>query len=243
MTSKNSATEASTALAARPQFAVLQQDAASIAAALAENLEGEQVGASDLDRIRIPAGGGKSWTIPTITGEEDAKEFQGVIVGTKIVRSYWEQEFSGEGNPPDCASDDGVMGHGKPGGACAKCPLNEFGTAKGSGKACKERRLLFVLREGDFLPVVVALPPASIQPFKKFMMRLSSQGLPYSSVVTSFTLEQDKNATGIVFSKAKLAVAALLDSQETSTIRSYAETIKPILARVRDDAPAASVEN
>jgi hypothetical protein len=239
----DSSADAVTALAPIGNFAVLRQDATSIAEALAENLGGEQVGPSDLDRIRIPAGGGTSWTVPTINGEEDAKEFTGVIVGIKTVRSFWQEEFSGEGNPPDCYSDDGVVGHGDPGVACASCPLNVFGSAKGAGKACKERRLLFVLRENDFLPVVVALPPASIQPFKKFLMRLSSQGLPYSSVVTSFTLEKDKNSGGIVFSKAKLGVAGVLSSEEAATVRAYAETIRPLLARVRDEQTASEAVN
>jgi hypothetical protein len=238
--SKNKAdSSASTALAERPQFAVLAEGADQIAAALAENLSGEQVGPNDLDRIRIPAGGGRSWTVPTLNGEEDVKEFTGVIVGSKIVRSYWASEFTGEGNPPDCFSDDGTTGHGTPGGACQTCPFNDWGSAKGAGKACKERRLLFVLREGDRLPVVVALPPASIQPFRKYLMRLSSQGLPYSSVITSFQLEQDKNGTGIVFSKARLAVAGMLDSDAAAGIRAYADVIKPLLARVRDDQTIA----
>lgn len=230
-----------TALAERPQFAILQSDGADIAGAIAENLGNEDVGPNDLDRIRIPAGGGTSWTIPTINGEEDAKEFSGVIVGIKTVRSFWQEEFTGEGNPPDCFSDDGHLGHGTPGGACQTCPLNQWASSKGAGKACKERRLLFVLRESDRLPVVVSLPPASIQPFRKYLMRLSSQGLPYSSVVTTFALEPDKNSTGIKFSKARLAVASVLASDDAAGIRAYAETIKPLLARVRDEQQ--TVEN
>lgn len=237
---KHKDTTASEALAARPQFAILSQGAEGVREALAENLGAEDVGPNDLDRIRIPAGGGRSWTIPSINGEDEAKEFSGVIVAVKVVRSYWQNEYTGEGNPPDCFSDDGLQGHGNPGVACAACPLNQWGSAKGSGKACKERRLLFVLREGDFLPVVVSLPPASIQPFKKYLMRLSSQGLPYSSVVTTFALEADKNSTGIQFSKAKLSAGAVLSSEEAAGIKDYADQIRPLIARVRDEVTSAT---
>jgi hypothetical protein len=235
---KNTAPEASTALAERPQFAILANGAGNIGEVLAENLGGEQVGPGDLDRIRIPAGGGTSFTVPTLTGEQDVKEFDGIIVAVKTVRSFWEAEYTGEGNPPDCFSDDGITGHGKPGGTCATCPLNQWASAKGAGKACKERRLLFVLREGSVLPDVVSLPPASIQPFKKYLMRLSSQSLPVTGVITKFSLEADKNSTGIKFSKAKLAASAALSSEEAASIRTYAESIRPLLARVRDDVAA-----
>jgi hypothetical protein len=229
------------ALAPRPQFAVLQQGAQSVAQALRENLDGEQVGPNDLDRIKIPAGGGTFWSIPTIDGETEAKDFNGIIVAFRTVRSFWRSEFTGEGVPPDCFSDDGIVGHGDPGVQCAACPFNQWGSAEKNtgGKACKERRLVFVLREGDFLPVVVALPPASIAPFKKYLMRLASQGVMYYGAVTRFSLEKDKNSGGITFSKAALSVAEKLDTEATDGIRQYAESIKPLLARVRDEEAGA----
>lgn len=230
---KSKSTEA---IATREEFAVLKQDPSAIASAIHENLGGEEIGPGDLDRIKIPSGGGTSWTVPTLAGDEDVKEFAGVIVGFKTVRSFWEKEFSGESNPPDCFSDDGATGNGAPGGTCARCPLNTWGSGKANEKACKERRLVFILRPGDFLPVVVSLPPASIAPFKKYLMRLSSQGVAYYSAVTRFALERDKNSGGIVFSKVEIALSHLLEANQVESIKAYAETIRPMLARVRDDA-------
>ncbi len=64
----------------------------------------------------------------------------------------------------------GVQGIGEPGGACAICPLNAWGSGdNGRGKACKNMRHLFLLRDGAFMPLQIILPPTSIRPFNDFV--------------------------------------------------------------------------
>ena len=51
--------------------------------------------------------------------------------------------------------------------------MNRFGSAPdgSKGKACKNMRVLYLLRSGEYMPLQVNLPPTSIKPFKEFLNR------------------------------------------------------------------------
>ena len=118
--------------------------------AVAEELDGLDL---TFDRIKIPAAGNITFEVPGEDGEpEPVKEFSAVILHHHPLFWYYKSKYSGGNNPPDCSSIDGRTGHGDPGGECSSCPLNQFETAEeGKGKACKNRRLLYVLREGEVI--------------------------------------------------------------------------------------------
>ena len=60
-----------------------------------------------------------------------------------------------------------------PGGLCASCPFNEFGSAEnGRGKKCRNTMLLFLQQPGRALPLAVLLPPTSIPRMKKVFNEL-----------------------------------------------------------------------
>ena len=68
------------------------------------------------ERIKIPSGGGLAFELP---GEDDdepdlVKEIEGVIVFHHPVNAYWAEAYTGQNNPPDCASTDGRYGKGEP---------------------------------------------------------------------------------------------------------------------------------
>ena len=50
-------------------------------------------------------------------------------------------------------SFDGVTGIGNPGGNCQNCPYNKFGSGEGQSKLCKNKRMLYMLREGELFPI------------------------------------------------------------------------------------------
>ena len=58
---------------------------------------------------------------------------------------------------------DGVTG--STGQESATCPYNQFGSGGGQAKACKNKRLLYILPEGELLPQLFALPTGSLKPF------------------------------------------------------------------------------
>jgi len=197
--------------------------------AIRENIGEGGMTALDLPRIRIPAGGGTQWLIPSAEGDKSAPSFSGIIAYWTTMRAYWETDFaeSGGGVPPSCSSQDGSTGVGLPGGDCLTCPLNAFGSdSKQRGKACREVRANFVLLEDSFIPMVFMAPVMSIRPEKDYMMRLASSGLSYSQVETKFALEQDKSSTGIKYSKAIPTMSRRLTPDETASVSKWKAILK-----------------
>lgn len=215
-------------------YAALQMNALELKEVLQENLGGEAISAFELDRVKVPSGGGATWEVPTLEGVEDAKAIEGVVIYFKNQNAYWKEKYDGQNNPPDCVSNDGMVGIGTPGGDCAVCPLNAFGS-EGKGKACKNMRTLFILREGDVLPLVLTLPPTSLKDARKYFLRLASKGIPYYGVITEITLDKDKNENGITYSKAKLSLKGRLDPDTVKKLKAFQDSLKPALDAVRVD--------
>jgi len=208
--------------------------------ALKSNLEGETLSPMDLDRVSIPAGGGVTWCVPTLEGEENIPEIVGVIVGVQNCRAYWPGEFTGGGDPPDCVSEDNVTGVGDPGGTCKFCKFAEFGSdSRGKGQACKQIKRLFVLRPSSMLPLVVNLPPTSLKAGTRYLLRLAGNSLKYQAAVTRITLEKTKSSDGIAYSTAVFALAAKLDPTQAKAMEDYAHAMGPLLRRsvTKEDFP------
>lgn len=222
-----------TELAKRDDYGVLGMGAGEVTDIVKANIGDAGLNEWELDRIKIPAGGALSWSVPSLEGEEMVKELTGIIVAWRDTRAYWKTNFaeSGEGSAPDCSSPDAVQGYGDPGIKCELCPNAEWGSGtNGVGQACKLTRNLYLLRAGSLLPEVVVLSPTSIPPFRKYFQRLAQQGIPYYGVVTAVGLERAKSkGGGINYSKAVPTVAERLSEEDMQSIRVYAETIAPSL--------------
>jgi hypothetical protein len=211
---------------------VFQMPVAEIRDAVAANLGGNGMSATDFERIKIPAGGGTAWTLQTLDGEEMVKDLSGIIVAWRDTRAYWSVSMDqSEGNqPPDCSSVDARTGVGNPGGDCHSCALAQFGSdPKGEGQACKLVRQLFFLREENLLPEIVSLPASSIKAARQYFMRLASKAVPCHSVITRISLEKTKNGQGIVYSRATFASGGRLSAEQAAKIRDYAAILKPLL--------------
>lgn len=89
---------------------------------------------------------------------EMAKTITAVIAFHHPAFGYYATKFQGGSNPPDCGSFDGIHGIGNPGGLCRACPYNKFGSGGNKSKACKNRHMLYLVREGEIFPVVISLP-------------------------------------------------------------------------------------
>ena len=221
------------------EYAILKAGMESLPEILRENIGSEGLSSFELDRIKIPAGGMQAWSIPTVDGEEVVKDFTGVIIHHTLGRALWKDslEDSGGGSPPDCSSDDSITGIGDPGGECAKCAFSRFGSDPrgGKGQACKQVKQLFVIRENALLPVCVSLPPTSLAPAKKFLLRLASEGLPYYGVLVKFGLEKVNNGSGIEYSRAVLSVAERLATEQVAQFKQYSQSLRPHLEKVSID--------
>ena len=94
-------------------------------------------GGIDAKHIKIPSGGGVMFEIPGENPEEPdtVKTFSAVILYQHSLNAYYQSEYQGGSNPPDCGSFDGHHGEGNPGGSCDSCPLNQYGSGKNGAKA------------------------------------------------------------------------------------------------------------
>ena len=215
-------------------YMALRGQATNVLDAVKENIGNDRITDRDLDRVTMPLGGGLAWTVPTLEGEDSAKSLDGIIVHWTSPKAYWATGMEVGGNtPPDCSSSDGETGYGDPGGDCYDCPLNQWGSATGgAGKACKEKRMLFLLRPDDLLPIVVQAPSTSIQPMRRYLLRLASQGLPYWSVVTSLGLEKASSATGIAYSRITPRSSGPVPEEQRARLAEYVAAIRPIIGHM-----------
>ncbi len=222
-------------LITRSEAAIQLPNAEEVRAVLQANVGAGGMTLFDLDRVQVPSGNSTAWTIPTLDGGEAAKSFEGIIVHWTERRRYYAQAFEpGVNAPPDCYSDDCIYGKGTPGGDCARCPYNEWGTARNArgeatkGKACGQYRFLFVLRAGDVLPTVVSVPPSSLKSARQYFLRLASKGMPYYGAVTKFELEK-----GEIIASIKLSPVGTLSPAQRAEMEQYSKAIAPLLGQVQ----------
>lgn len=180
------------------------------------------------DRVKLPAGGGTAFEIPSAEGDdyEMAKDITGIIVYNHPAFAYYLEKYTGGNNPPDCGSFDGVTGIGNPGGSCAACPYNRFGSGDGQSKLCKNKRLLYILREGELFPITLSLPTGSLKSFTNYVKSQLSRGRKLNQVVTKITLKKASNASGIAFSQAVFAFERMLTADERAGVAGVAATVK-----------------
>lgn len=198
------------------------------------------------DKISIPSGGGTMWELPGMDNPDEpeySKDIEGVIVDHYPVNAFFENEYTGEIVPPTCSSMDGKLGIGCPGGACANCPLNKYGSADdGKGKKCKNLRRIYILRSGEILPLLVTLPPTSIRNFSDYISkRIVTKGMKACDVVTRMTLTIEKSQTGIKYSKVQFSIARILQSEEKKVMREFSNSIKQTTRLQRVDETDNSV--
>jgi len=214
---------------------------AGIGNMMGEELEGLDAG---FDRIKIPAGGSIMFEVPGEEGEPEAvKEFSAVILYHHTLYAFYKNKYTGGNNPPDCASFDGVEGFGDPGGKCKTCPLNQFGTGENGAKACKNRRRMFVLREGEIFPLLLSLPTGSLKEFTRYIKRLLSKGRKSNAVVTRFSLKKATSNTGVVYSQAQFAIDRPLAPEEYALIEKLSDQVRAFSNRVAYDYDASASES
>jgi len=223
-----------TYLPAIPDPAVLEQ-------LKKDNLEGTVI---SFEVIRIPTGGQLAWAIPTETGDDRyEKEVAGAVLDHYPTRLYWEGEYAGGGQPPDCSSSNGITGNINPNtnfdgpvptGRCGKkkCPLAEYDQKLGR-TPCKEIRRVYVLTSESILPFLISLPPTSgaseRSPWTSYVAKLFGRGRSTKNVITKFTLFEDKSkgvigpdgvkhGDGIKYSRVlPFMVREMTDEEKTKT--------------------------
>ena len=186
-------------LAATSGFELLAE--LDIEAMINEELYGLDMG---FERIKIPSSAATKFEVAggcagSTCGDEaeTVVDFSTVILYHHPLFAYYKTKYTDGGNPPDCGSFDGITGEGEPGGSCIECPHNEFGTGDNGSKSCKNRRRIYVLREGEIFPLLLSLPTGSLRKFTRYIKRLLLKGRKSNSVVTRFSLQNATNNMGL----------------------------------------------
>jgi hypothetical protein len=234
------ANKKSTALTTQNKSGYMTLAETDLSYLMAEELDGLDLG---FERIKIPSAGSTVFEIPAEDGESGvAKEFSAVILYHHPLFAYYQDKYTGGNNPPDCGSFDGVVGEGNPGGNCKQCPLNKFGTGENGSKACKNRRRIYVLREGEIFPLLLSLPTGSLKEFTKYIKRLLSRGKKSNAVVTRFSLRKATNSGGIAFSQAQFTIDRILTDTEYALIEKMSEQVKAYSMNVNFDYDGTASE-
>lgn len=176
----------------------------------------------EIPQLKVPSAGGLFFEID----DEPHKELQGVIISHGPKSVYFAKDFDGSNEPPNCYSNDGIVGHERTDEDpetgevtyidknCQECPYNEFGSGKNGGKACKEKHQLYILLSGQVLPMSLFLPVSSVKNLNSYASKLFMKGKFLNDVVTSFTLEKAVNKTNIQYSKVVFKVVRELTAEE-----------------------------
>ena len=193
------------------------EEAAAVQEAFAINIASGTVSEFDLPRIKVMSGAAL-WLIPSLEGDETTSKIDGVIVYSRDERVYYASKDAGN-VPPDCSSVDAVTGIARPGinagGACALCPLAKWESAQdGAGQACKQVKQLFFLRGDSMFPEVVSLPPTSVKAARQFLVKLTTQGIPYYGALVAIELEKVQNAAGKPYGRALMKFLRRLTPDE-----------------------------
>lgn len=196
---------------------------------LAEDMEGLQLG---FRRVKIPSGGQVQFELPSEDPDNPDydKVLEGIIVYSHNASTYWaDGEDYDENSPPVCQSVDGKLGYGTPGGVCADCPYNRYGSdtkGTGKGKACKNQRIVYLLRNGESMPIQLSLSPTSIRPYTDFVnAAFISRRRGVCGSVVQIGLKKKSNGKDD-YSVATFKKLYDFTGEELVRVRAYAESFK-----------------
>ena len=200
---------------------------------LVNNLRGDKLSERDLPRVTVPAQGNTIWTVPTTEGDKHYDEITGILVEYTSPRAYWSKPLEpGNVVPPNCSSPDGIKGFGEPGGDCLGCPFDAFGTALGegqNGKACKEKKMIFLLQPDRTLPLVIQAPSTSLRSIRDYVVGLGNiDELPFHAVYTQLTLEK-VGAGPMAYGKIVAKNVGPVEREFIPQIEAYQTAFKKIL--------------
>ena len=209
-----------------------------LAEAVAEEMDG--LGSIPFDRVKIPSGGGLAFELPGEDEEdtESATELIGVILDHNPVNAYWVNKFAGGNEQPDCSSFDGKQGVVRDTGeirSCESCPYNKFGSDN-AGKACKNIHRVFMLREGNPVPLILSLPPTSLKYMRNYIAkRVLLKGYRCWQVLTKITLKKEKSKDGITYSRAAFTFIDTLTPEQTQQAAAMRDMVKSVYRTIGVD--------
>jgi|SRR3990172_4993298 len=230
-------------------FPIMARSVSEITKTFLDNLGGEALTARDLERILVPQGKGTQWEVVGLDGVvESLPTLEGVVIHWRPKRARYTNPEP-DGSPPACYSDDAQTGIGDPGGQCVGCFYDYFGSKErtpntttiselktmkqGGAKGCSLKRELFILRPGNILPSVLVVPVMSVAGCKSMFLGLVNKGINENSVILNFGIDKKVSVSKKEYSRVTFTRGRDLDEHEVTWVRSYQESIRPMLRGVK----------
>lgn len=169
------------------------------------------------------------------------QEIDCVILASHAVNVRWGHDYGTrqQGERPVCKSIDGKTGVEDATGEvhdCESCPYNQF-SQDGGRKQCANKRQLYIMREGDLLPVLLTLPPSALKAYDNYrvMARLTLR-TPMSALLTRITLKNKVSAQGSEYSSPVFTAIGKLPADESKRLEAWAKEIMQAAQRAGIDA-------
>jgi len=105
---------------------------------------------------------------------------------------YSEDDLSPDDTSPNKQGDDDNM--------CMQCEFNEWGSGRGDGKACADKRRLALVVEGidgTMELKVLNIPPTSLKNWKGFINTVETQGLHTMQCAVNIHFDEEHIGSGI----------------------------------------------
>ena len=216
-------------------------DASFDAADVAEDLEGLEL---SFPRVKIPGGGVPQFKMPDEDPDHPTyvSKIEGIILYNHSANACWPEGSEYDDNtPPQCQSMDGRQGYGNPGLLCEACGNNQFGSS-GKGKLCKNMRILYILQDGAYMPLQLALPPTSIKPYKNFVnMVFALRNRPVYGSLVKITLKP-VSSNGFDYSVAVFNRVRDFAGEELAAVKTYAEGFRKMVKEMLEQRTQAQAE-
>lgn len=138
--------------------------------------QGSQVDAAEQKDLQAAIGMGKI----TVKSFPKGTKLEVILIGHHRANAYWPGVYTGSTDPPACSAINGELGTGIISGEavvdreCEGCPMNVFGSAtNGKGKACRNYRIMYVIRMIDGQPnpfaEAIVVPPSGLKTAGKYL--------------------------------------------------------------------------
>lgn len=187
--------------------------------------------------LKVPSGGGLSFKTVGDDGKTiEVAKLTGIILDYFYYKGWWEIDFDkrkeDDDKRPNCYSKDFEHGSGchtasgiviPAGQICNSCKFGVWGSDRrgGKGKDCNDRIRIHILCQGDAFPTRIDLPVMSHGNFEDYIKLLTGKAKFLYGVVSEITLTNDKNKSGIEYSKAVFARGQDLAPMERKAIKEY----------------------
>ena len=217
---------------------------------VAKNVGSEPMRETDLIRVKTPLGGSTTWTIDSNGNIETTDEIVGLLVGVGKRGTLWPSEDPTDQRPV-IVSPDLRIGYRVSNdlGSIDPAALDRFrvkegeydwfrlansaefgyGTSRsGSGRRCKEARILAILRQGETWPILVTVGPGSLRNVVPFLKRLPC--FQHEAVI-GLKLVKAKGKGGQPYSQIVPRLAGQLPVEQGEVARRiYAEPIEAMFS-------------